>query len=250
MKNTSKNNIIFGRHPVVDAVRSGADIDKIFIQRGTSGDFEKEVRKLCKEQEIPLQYVPKEKLNRITQGNHQGIIGYLALLQYYRLEDVVPHIYEKGETPLILLLDRITDVRNFGAIARSAEVCGAHALVVPSNGSALINADAMKTSAGALARLMVCREKSLVTSLEYLQNAGVQVFASDLKGKQPIYKMDFTAPCAIVIGSEDEGTSQGLLDRADECFIIPQKGETDSLNVSVATGIMLYEAMRQRADIR
>lgn len=246
MKNTSKNNIIFGRHPVVDAIRSGSDVDKVFIQRGTSGDFEKEMRKLCKEHEIPLQYVPKEKLNRITKSNHQGIIGYLALLKYYKLEDVVPHIYEKGETPLILLLDGVTDVRNFGAIARSAEVCGAHALVVPTTGSALINADAMKTSAGALSRLMVCREKSLVTSLEYLQSAGVQVFASDLKGKQPIYKMDFTAPCAIVIGSEDEGTSRGLLDRADECFIIPQKGETDSLNVSVATGIMLYEAMRQR----
>lgn len=246
MKNTSKNNIIFGRHPVTEAIRSGGNLDKIFLQRGTIGDFEIEIRKLCREHDIPLQYVPKDKLNRITRANHQGIIGYLALLDYYKLEDVVPHIYEQGETPLLLLLDRVTDVRNFGAIARSAEVCGAHALVVPYSGSALINADALKTSAGALTRLTVCREKSLVNAVEYLKNAGVQVFASDLKSKKLIHQIDFTGPCAIVIGSEDEGISQGIRDRANECFIIPQKGTSDSLNVSVASGIMLYEAMRQR----
>ncbi|MEO1257914.1 MAG: 23S rRNA (guanosine(2251)-2'-O)-methyltransferase RlmB [Bacteroidota bacterium] len=247
MKNASKNNIIFGRHPVVDAIKAGSNFDKIFIQRGTVGDFEIEVRKLCRAHEIPLQYVPKEKLNRITRSNHQGIIGYLALLDYYKLEDVIPHLYEQGKTPLILLLDRVTDVRNFGAIARSAEVSGAHALAVPTSGSALINADAIKTSAGALTTLTVCREKSLITAIEFLQNMGVQVLASDLKGKKPIYEMDFTTPCAIVIGSEDDGISQGILDRVDERFIIPQKGTTDSFNVSVATGIMLYEATRQRA---
>lgn len=249
MKHSNKNNIIFGRHPVTDAIRAGSNFDKIFLQRGTVGDFEKEVRQLCRVNEIPLQYVPKEKLNRITQGNHQGIIGYLALLSYYKIADVVPHIYEQGETPLLLILDRITDVRNLGAIARSAEVCGAHALIVPSTGSALINADALKTSAGALTRLMVCREKSLVSTVGYLQEAGVQVFASDLKSEQAIYKMDFSGPCALVIGSEDEGISQGLRDRANETFIIPQKGESDSFNVSVATGIMLYEAIRQRTQL-
>ena len=247
LKESKTTNLIFGRHPVTEAIRSGSQFDKVFIQRGTVGDFEIEVRRLCREHEIPLQYVPKEKLSKITGGNHQGIIGYLALLNYYKLEDVIPMIYEKGEVPLIVLLDRVTDVRNLGAIARSAEVCGAHALVVPNTGSALINADALKTSAGALTRLMVCREKSLVTSVEYLQNAGLQVFASDLQAAQPIYHMDFTDPTAFVIGSEDEGVSPGILKRVDERFIIPQKGETDSFNVSVATGIMLYEAMRQRA---
>jgi len=247
MKGHSKTtNVIFGRHPVVDAIHSGSNFDKIFIQRGTVGDFEKEVRHLCREHEIPLQYVPKEKLSKITGGNHQGIIGYLALLTYYRLEDVVPMIYEKGEMPLILILDRVTDVRNLGAIARSAEVCGVHALVVPKTGSALINADALKTSAGALTRLTVCREGSLVSSVEFLQNAGVQVFASRLRATKPIFELDFTAPVAIIVGSEDEGVSPALLKRANEQFIIPQKGETDSFNVSVASGIMLYEALRQR----
>lgn len=210
------------------------------------GDFEKEVRFLCREHDIPLQYVPKEKLSKITGGNHQGIIGYLALLTYYRLEDVVPMIYEKGEIPLILILDRVTDVRNLGAIARSAEVCGAHALVVPKTGSALINSDALKTSAGALTRLTVCRENSLVSTVESLQNAGVQVFASDLNAEKKIFDIDFTAPLALIIGSEDEGVAPALLQRVNERFIIPQKGETDSFNVSVAAGIMLYEALRQR----
>ncbi len=247
MKQNKTTNLIFGRHPVTDAIRSGANFDKVFIQRGTVGDFEIEVRKLCREYEIPLQYVPKEKLNRITNGNHQGIVGYLALLTYYKLADVIPMIFEKGETPLLLLLDQVTDVRNLGAIARSAEICGVHALVVPSSGSALINADAIKTSAGALTRLAVCREKSLITSVEYLQNASVQVFAGDLQSKRPIYEMDFTDPTALVIGSEDEGVSKKVLKAVDERFIIPQRGETDSFNVSVATGIMLYEALRQRA---
>ncbi|HHM21663.1 MAG TPA: 23S rRNA (guanosine(2251)-2'-O)-methyltransferase RlmB [Bacteroidetes bacterium] len=250
MKKNAKTHIAFGRHPVVEAIRAGSAFDKILLQRGTTGDFEKEIRQLCRQHGIPLQYVPREKLNRIVKGNHQGVVGYLALIRYYQLEDVVPHIYEKGETPLLLLLDGVTDVRNLGAIARSAEVSGAHALVVPWSGSALINADALKTSAGALSRLVVCREKSLVSAVEYLQNAGIRVFASDLTAPRPIGEMDFTSPSAIVVGSEDEGVSEGLLRRADERFIIPQKGTTDSYNVSVAAGIMLYEAGRQRKERR
>ncbi|HFA51484.1 MAG TPA: 23S rRNA (guanosine(2251)-2'-O)-methyltransferase RlmB [Bacteroidetes bacterium] len=230
----------------MDAVRAGSNFDKILIQRGTVGDFEKEMRQLCKEHEIPLQYVPKERLSKATGGNHQGVIGYLALLAYYRLDDVVPHIYEQGEAPLVLILDRVTDVRNFGAIARSAKACGVHALVIPKTGSALINADAIKTSAGALTTLTVCRENSLVSAVEYLQNAGIQVFASDLRAEKKVFDLDFTAPTALIVGSEDEGVHPSLLKRANECFVIPQKGGADSFNVSVATGIMLYEANRQR----
>lgn len=246
MPSSEQNTLVFGRHPVVDALRAGAHFDKIFIQRGTQGDFEREVRHLCREHEVPLQYVPKEKMNKIVRGNHQGIAGYLALLDYYRLEDVVPGIFEKGEVPLLLLLDRITDVRNLGAIARSAELCGVHALVVPKSGSALINADAIKTSAGALTRLTVCRESSLATAVEYLQKAGIQVFASDLKAEQYIFDLDLTAPAAFIAGSEDEGVHPSLLSRAQARFIIPQNGSSDSFNVSVAAGIMLYEALRQR----
>jgi 23S rRNA (guanosine2251-2'-O)-methyltransferase len=242
----TKNNLIFGRHPVVDAIRAGTAIDRLYLQQGTRGDFEKEIRQLSREYDIPLQYVPKERLNRMAGGNHQGVAGFLSLLTYYRLEDVVPHIYEKGETPLILLLDGVTDVRNFGAIARSAEVCGVHALVVPKTGSALINADAIKTSAGALTRLHVCRENSLVTAIEYLQASGIQVFASDLKAEKYLFDLDLKLPAALVLGSEDEGIQPAVLSRVSERFIIPQKGETDSFNVSVAAGIMLYEALRQR----
>lgn len=241
-----KDNLIFGRHPVIEAMQSGARLDKVFLQQGVRGDFEKEIRQLCRDHDIPLQYIPKERMNSITKSNHQGIIAYLALLTYYRLEDVVPNIFEKGETPLLLLLDRVTDVRNFGAIARSAEVCGVHALIVPKTGSALINADALKASAGALTRLHVCRENSLVTALEYLQMSGIQTFASDLKASKYVFEIDLTVPCTLIVGSEDEGVHPSLLSRVHERFLIPQTGKTDSFNVSVATGIMLYETLRQR----
>jgi 23S rRNA (guanosine2251-2'-O)-methyltransferase len=241
-----KNTLIFGRHPIVDALKSGTRLDKIFLQQGVRGEFEKEIRILCREYDVPLQYVPNERMNKMVKGNHQGIVAYLALLDYAQLDNVVPGIFEAGETPLILLLDRVTDVRNLGAIARSAEVCGAHALVVPKVGSALINSDAIKTSAGALTRLPVCRENSLVTAVEYLQHSGIQVLASDLKAEKYIFDTDLTSPTALIIGSEDEGVHPSILDRVDGRFIIPQKGTTDSLNVSVATGIMLYEALRQR----
>ena len=242
----TNNQIIFGRHPVVDAIRSGQRFEKLYLQRGTHGEFEKEIRHLAREHDIPLQYVPKERMSRLTKGNHQGIVGLLSLIPYYKLEDVIPGIYEKGEAPLILVLDGVTDVRNFGAIARSAEVCGALALVVPKSGGAPVNADALKTSAGALTRLPVCRENSLVNAVAFLQQSGIAVFASDLTASKPIFKLDLTGPVAYVIGAEDSGVSPSLLSRVDECFVIPQKGETDSLNVSVASGIMLYEALRQR----
>jgi len=246
---SEKNTFIFGRHPIVEALQSGTRFDKIFLQQGTRGDLEKEIRYLCRTQDVPLQYVPKEKMNKMVKGNHQGIIGFLALLDYYRLEDIVPGIFEKGETPLLLLLDRVTDVRNLGAIARSAEICGVHALIVPKSGSALINADAIKTSAGALLRLHVCRENSLVTAVEYLQNSGIQVFASDLKAGKYIFDLDLTTPAALIVGSEEEGVHPSLLERVQGRFIIPQQGETDSFNVSVAAGIMLYETLRQRMRV-
>lgn len=238
--------IIFGRHPVVDAIQAGQRFEKLYLQRGIHGDFEKEIRQLAKVADIPLQYVPKERLAKLTKGNHQGVVGLLSLIPYYRLEDVIPGIYERGEVPMILLLDGITDVRNFGAIARSAEVCGAHALVVTKSGGAPVNADAIKTSAGALSRLPVCRENSLVTAVEFLQQSGIIVLASDLHASKPVFKLDLTPPIAFILGAEDAGVSPTLLSKVDEQFIIPQKGETDSLNVSVAAGIMLYESLRQR----
>jgi 23S rRNA (guanosine2251-2'-O)-methyltransferase len=241
-----KTQLIYGRHPVLDAINEGTTFDKILLQQGTRGEFEKELRQLCSRHNIPMTIAPKEKLNKFTRANHQGVVGLVSLIAYYQLEDLLPTIYEKNENPLIVILDGVTDVRNFGAIARSAEISGAHALVVPRKGSAFINAEALKTSAGALTKIPVCRENSLITAIETLQMSGIQVLASSLKAEKMIFNFDLTAPVALIVGSEGDGISTGVERKADELFIIPQVGTTDSFNVSVAAGIMLYEVMRQR----
>lgn len=241
-----KKTLIYGRHPIIDAINSGTPFDKLILQKGIQRDFEIAIKQLSRQFDIPLQILPKEGLNKLAGGNHQGIIGFLSSVTYYKLEDVLPAIYEKPETPLLLLLDGITDVRNFGAIARSAEISGVHALVVPKKGSAQINSESLKTSAGALSKLMVCRESSLAGAIETLKLSGVRVVASDLQAKQMVYELDLTVPLAIVIGSEGTGVSPLVLQKVDQRFIIPQKGTTDSFNVSVAAGIILYEVMRQR----
>jgi 23S rRNA (guanosine2251-2'-O)-methyltransferase len=240
--------MIFGRHPVEDAIRTGAGVDKILLQQGMRGEVERLFRELSKEFNVPLQYVPKERLNALTSSNHQGIIGFMSEMPYYRLEDVLPGVFERGEAPLILVLDGITDVRNFGAIARSAEVFGAHALVVGMKNSAQINSEAVKASAGALLKILVCRESSLARAVEYLINSGLQVYASDLQTDQLPGDLDMTAPLALVLGSEDEGVSRPVIELCTSRFRIPQVGTTDSLNVSVATGIALYEVLRQRTS--
>lgn len=246
LKKKPSAQVIFGRHPVVEAMRSGAAIDKVILQQGVRGEFEKEVRQLSRELDIPLQVAPRERLNKWTKANHQGIVALQSLITYQRLENILPLIYERSEVPLLVILDGITDVRNLGAIARSAECVGAHALIVPSRGSALINGEAMKASAGALNRIPVCRESSLINAIELLQQSGVRVLAGDLQSDQLLPGVDLRGPSALVVGSEDTGISAGVAQRTDERFLIPQQGQTDSFNVSVAAGIMLYEAMRQR----
>ncbi len=239
--------MIYGRHPIVDAIRLGKTIEKIWLLEGTRGELEKELRGLSKEAGIPMVYAPKDKLDKMTQrANHQGVVAQLAVMDYYKLEDVLPTIYDKGEVPLILLLDDVTDVRNFGAIARSAEVLGAHALVIPQSGGAAINADAMKTSAGALNEIPVCREKSLHSAATFLVENGIALLGSDLNGKHLLHELDLTIPVAFLIGSEGRGLNPALLRLADHRFKIPQSGKTDSLNVSVASSLMLYETQRQR----
>ena len=245
-KNSIKKSIIYRRHPIVDAINSGSSIDKILLQKGIRGEFEKEIRHLSKSNNIPVQVVPKERLSKFVKGNHQGIVGFLSSIKYYKLEDVLPMIYEKSETPLILLLDGITDIRNFGAIARSAEICGVHAIVIAQKGNAQINEEAIKTSAGALTRIPVCREKSLIGSMEYLELSGIQTYASDLNASKKVFELDWTQPAAVIIGSEGDGVSFPVLKKVNQNFIIPQVGTTDSFNVSVATGIILYEVLRQR----
>ncbi|MFK7807555.1 MAG: 23S rRNA (guanosine(2251)-2'-O)-methyltransferase RlmB [Saprospiraceae bacterium] len=242
-----KETVIYGRHPVVDVIKTGKSIDQVMLQKGTRGEYEIELRHLCREYKIPLKMVPKDRLAKVTTGNHQGVVAFLSPINYYRLSDVLPMLYEQSKIPLILLLDGVTDVRNFGSIARSAECCGVDAIVIPEKGTARINSDALKTSAGALGKIPVCRETSIQAAVEFLQLSGIQVLASDLRGEKKIQELDLIGPTAYLIGSEDEGVSPHLLRKADECFIIPQIGTTDSFNVSVATGIMLYEAVRQRS---
>lgn len=241
--------IIFGRHPVADAIRNGSTIERVMLQQGTRGELEIEMRHLCRDYDIPMQVVPKEKLQQLTSGNHQGVIAFISPVPFYKLEDVLPGIYEDGETPLILILDGITDVRNFGAIARSAACMGVHTIVIPQKGSATITPEAVKASAGTLMKIPVCRTHSLVNTLEFLHLNGLTTFAADVKGKSPLFKMELTVPCAIIVGSEDEGIQQALLSRVNHRFFIPQTHMTDSFNVSVATGITLYEVVRQRGEV-
>jgi 23S rRNA (guanosine2251-2'-O)-methyltransferase len=211
--------------------------------------MEKEIRHLTREYGIPLQVVPKEKLNKMVKGNHQGVAAWMALVAFQQLDEVLPFIFEQGENPLLLMLDNITDVRNFGAICRSAECMGVHAVIIPLTGSAPANEEAMKASAGALTKIRICRVKSLFTTLEYLQQSGVQVFSTALTGQSiSLPEANFKEPCCILMGAEGRGVHPKLNGMADQVIRIPQATEFDSLNVSVATGIALYEALRQRLE--
>ncbi len=239
-------NLIYGRHPILDTLQSGGSIDKIFLQKNISKDFDSEIRQACRTYGIPMQYVPKEKLNRLTSKNHQGIVGFLSLVEYKNLDDLIPFIYEQSGIPLFLILDGITDVRNFGAIARSAELCGVQAIIIPQKGGAAINEDAIKTSAGALSKIAVCRETSLKKAIEKLKLNGIRVLGASLESKAALYDSDFLGPSAIVMGSEGKGISPEISKLLDDTFLIPQIGTTDSFNVSVAAGISLYEVLRQR----
>jgi 23S rRNA (guanosine2251-2'-O)-methyltransferase len=241
------SNLIYGHHPVVEAIRSGKAVEKVFFQQGVRGELEKEIRHLAKEYDIPLQVVPKEKLNKLAGGNHQGVAAYLALIEFISIEDVVPFVFEQGQSPLLLLLDSVSDVRNFGAICRSAECMGVHSVVIPQSGSAPANEDAMKASAGALARIRISRVRSLFSTVEWLQQSGIQVVATALSDRaEPLYEVDFSLPTAILMGSEGTGVHPKLLKMSDRVIKIPQATDFDSLNVSVAAGIVLYEAIRQR----
>ncbi|MFY7911570.1 MAG: 23S rRNA (guanosine(2251)-2'-O)-methyltransferase RlmB [Emticicia sp.] len=239
----SKPDIVFGVQSVLETLKSTKEIEKILLQR----DFgHAEVEKLAREREIPVQRVPLEKLNRVTMKVHQGVIAFVSAVNYAKTSNVVADTFEKGETPLLLILDRVTDVRNFGAIARTAECAGVNAIVVPARGAAQINADAMKTSVGALNHLPVCRENSLSQIVSELQQSGIQVVACTEKATTELYDVDFSVPTAILMGSEEDGISDNLLEQADYATKIPMVGKIGSLNVSVATAVILYEAVRQR----
>ncbi|CAM3754025.1 23S rRNA (guanosine(2251)-2'-O)-methyltransferase RlmB [Mucilaginibacter galii] len=245
-RNNNNNQFVFGIRAIIEAITSGKEVETLYIQRGLTGDLYQELKKVVAEYEISAQYVPVEKLDRMTPKNHQGAVAVISPITYHKIENIIPEIYEKGEVPLILVLDSVTDVRNMGAIARTAECAGVHAIVVPGKGSAQINADAVKTSAGALYKIPVCRHDNFVQTVKFLQESGLQIVCCTEKTNDYIYKPDYTAPTAIVMGSEDEGIRNELIRTADYLAKIPMFGEIESLNVSVSAGVILYEAIRQR----
>ncbi len=237
---------IFGIHPTLEAIEAGRTIDKLFIKKDLHGDLAIRLCHLAKERGIPMQRVPVERLNKITRKNHQGVIAQMAAIDYCRLEDIVPTLFDDGVLPFILVLDGLTDVRNFGGIARTAECCGVNAIVIPSRGSVSVGADAIKTSAGALLHIPVCRVDSLPRAVGFLQQSGCQIVCSTEKSSENYTLGDYTTPLALVMGAEDTGISPEILKIADTRAAIPMFGRIGSLNVGVAAGVMMYEVVRQR----
>ena len=246
MPNTEEKNYIFGIRAIIEAVNAGKTIDKLFIQKGLHNDLFAELWKLVRLKRINYKHVPLEKINRLTRKNHQGVFAFISPIDFHNIEDVVPSLYEQGKNPLILVLDRITDVRNFGAIARTAECAGVDAIIIPEQNAAAINADAIKTSAGALHKITVCRTWNLKLAIQFMKESGIQLVGCTEKTQDNMYKPDYTPPTAIIMGSEEDGVSPEFLKMCDARAKIPMAGKIASLNVSVATGVILYEALRQR----
>lgn len=241
-----RNEYIFGIRAVMEAIEAGKDIDKILIKKDLQGELVGELFDLIREYNIVTQRVPIERINKITRKNHQGVIAILSAVTYHSLENLVPQVYEEGVLPFVVVLDGITDVRNFGAISRTCECVGANAIVIPERGSVTVNADAVKTSAGALHYLPVCREKNVVSAIRFLKDNGYQIVAASEKAQITYTQADYTGPVAIVMGAEDTGISPEVLRLCDTMVSIPQFGNIGSLNVSVAAGVMMYEVVRQR----
>lgn len=247
MQQKNKTDFIYGTRAIIEAIESGKELDKLLVQRDINNDLTSELLKICHARKIPFQRVPFEKLNRVTRKNHQGAIAFLSPVQFASLDHIISESYAKGENPLLLILDRVTDVRNFGAITRTAECAGVHGIVIPSRGSAQIGSDAMKTSAGALNYIPVVRSMNLKETIKEIQNNGIQITACTEKAEQDLYTQDFKGPTALLMGSEEEGISPEYLKMVDAKAKLPMSGQIESLNVSVAAAVFIYEAIRQRA---
>jgi 23S rRNA (guanosine2251-2'-O)-methyltransferase len=242
----SSASLIIGRQPLIEAIEQGRAIDKILLQKNTSGDSIVTIKQLAKQHQIPIQLVPIEKLNALTKANHQGIIAFAALVPYMDLQQVIDYVVQQGVAPLFVMLDGITDVRNIGAIARSAVCCGAQAIIIPDKGVGALNEEALKSSAGALQHIQVCRVNSLLKALDTLHLNGIQVYTSEMRAEKNVFELNLTIPTCIIMGAEGRGVQPYLAKAADYFFKIPMAGNFDSFNVSVAAGIVLYEALKQR----
>ena len=240
-----KNNLIFGIHPLIEALEAGREIDKILLKRGLRSSEVSHIMDVAKERTIPVQIVPEERLTRLTRKQHQGVIAFISEIEYTQLDQLIPMLYEEGRSPYVVLLDGLTDVRNFGAIARTAECAGVDAIIIPERGSVSVTADAVKTSAGALHRIPVCRVSSIQAAVTLLQENGIQIVAASEKAADIYTESELSLPLGLVLGAEDHGVSQDVLCRADKIVRIPQVGAIGSLNVSVAGGILIYEVVRQ-----
>ena len=239
------NNLIFGIRPVVEAIEAGREIEKLYIRKGAEGQLMTELRDLCLRHRVHVQEVPVEKLNRLVRGNHQGVVAQIAAIAYVQLDDILERVPD-DETPLVVVFDGVTDVRNFGAIARSAECAGAHGLIAPLKNSAPVNAEAIRASAGALTTIPVCRVGSIRNTIKTLQAEGFQVVAATEKSRKLLYDADLRRPTALVMGAEETGISKEVLKLCDERLAIPLIGRIESLNVSAAADVMLFEVVRQR----
>lgn len=247
VKQVPKQQVVYGLRPVMEAIESGVQIDKILIQNGLGGNLVGELKAKIREAGLPFQYVPVEKLDKVTRNNHQGVVATVSPVEYQHFMDVVPLLFEQGKTPFILLLDHVTDVRNMGAIVRTAECAGVDAVVVPDHGSAQLNEDAIKTSSGALLRVPICREQNLKTVVNFAKQSGLQVVAATEKGSKNYLDVDFKQPTLLVMGSEETGISNEVMKLCDVRAKLPIRGEVQSLNVGVAAGIFMYEVLRQRS---
>jgi len=241
-----KNTLIVGRNKVIEAIKQGKQLERIYLVSTIHGDEINEIKALAADSQIPINKVPVEKLNGFNISNHEGCVAVISKVQYQNLQEVISYVVEKGEAPLLLMLDGITDVRNIGALARTALCCGVHAIIIPEKGVGALNEDAIATSAGALEKVAVCRVNSLMKAVDELHLNGIQVFASEMTAEKSLFDVKLTEPAAIIMGSEDKGIYPALMKIADEQFKIPMKGNFESLNVSVAAGMILYEAMKQR----
>ncbi len=242
-----RKDIIFGLRPVIEAVEAGREIEKVFLKKGLQGELFYTLINILKNHNIPFQFVPIEKLNRISRINHQGVIALISSITYQNLMDIIPAVYERGDTPFVLVADSITDVRNFGAVARTAECAGIHAILIPSKGGAMLGPDAMKTSAGALHTIPVCRSENLADSIRFLKESGLKIVAATEKEGVLYHKAALQGPAALIMGSEDQGISPALLTLSDIRIKIPVHGNIDSLNVSAAASVLIYEFVRQKA---
>lgn len=243
-----KSQVVFGIRAVIEAIESGKQVDKVLMKKDLGGELARELLSVTREYNVPVQHVPVERINKVTRKNHQGVIAFMAAVDYYHVDDIVPALYDEGINPLVVVLDGVTDVRNFGAIARTCECAGVNCIVIPERNSVSVNADAVKTSAGALNYLPVCRERNLVKAVQYLRDSGFKVMGASEKTDLNYTKADFTGPVAIVLGAEDTGISTDVLKLCDTLVAIPEFGQINSLNVSVAGGIMIYEVVRQRLN--